>query len=319
MIANLRLVLDVEVKAGNLGNSSHSLPGLIRLLDQLPLDSRPAFVRGDCDWGTDNIMNELERKQYKYLFKMKRTKHVRTLIEQQHGKGKWTPFKKGWEAKEATLSLSSWELSRRVVLVRRQLSNTNDLVIEHENEGQLNLSFIDKAENIKAFEYSVLVTNLPDDLISIVQHYRDRADCENNFDELKNQWGWCGYTTKQVKSCRLIARIIALIYNWWTLYTRLLMPRSHLEAITSRPLLLHSVGRLTETGRQTKLSITNSHQLNDVVVNAYHKVTPFFKWLKGAAPQLDNSECWLAIINQIMSLLKVNSPIDEWMSIEHSP
>jgi len=25
-------------------------------------------------------------------------------------------------------------------------------------------------------------------VVTIVQHYRDRADCENNFDEIKNQW-----------------------------------------------------------------------------------------------------------------------------------
>jgi len=24
--------------------------------------------------------------------------------------------------------------------------------------------------------------------VAIFYHYRDRADCENNFDELKNQW-----------------------------------------------------------------------------------------------------------------------------------
>jgi hypothetical protein len=29
--------------------------------------------------------------------------------------------------------------------------------------------------------------------------YRDRADCENSFDELKNQWGWGGFTTRDLK------------------------------------------------------------------------------------------------------------------------
>jgi hypothetical protein len=27
--------------------------------------------------------------------------------------------------------------------------------------------------------------------------YRDRGDCENAFDELKNQWGWGGFTTHE--------------------------------------------------------------------------------------------------------------------------
>ena len=187
MIANLRLILDVEVKAGNQGSSSHSLRGLIQLHDTLPLTNRPSFIRGDCDWGTDNIMTELEQKDYRYLFKMKKTKQVKVLIAKYHGKGQWQSFKKGWEAKEATLTLSTWEIPRRVVLVRRQLTKAEDLVIEHHQQGQLSLSFIKGAENMKAFEYSVLVTNLDDDIISIVQHYRDRADYENNFDELKKR------------------------------------------------------------------------------------------------------------------------------------
>ena len=50
----------------------------------------------------------------------------------------------------------------------------------------IQLSLIEPAENMAAYEYSVLVTSLTDEVVSIVQHYRDRADCENNFDEIKN-------------------------------------------------------------------------------------------------------------------------------------
>ncbi|WP_256212241.1 hypothetical protein [Nitrosomonas communis] len=42
---------------------------------------------------------------------------------------------------------------------------------------------------------AVLVTNADYSLEAPSQLYRDRADCENSFDELKNQWGWGGYTT----------------------------------------------------------------------------------------------------------------------------
>ena len=66
-------------------------------------------------------------------------------------------------------------------------------------------------ENIKAYEYSVLVTSLDYDVVSLINHYRQRADCENNFDEIKNQWGWGGFTTKDMKRCRFISRMVALI------------------------------------------------------------------------------------------------------------
>ena len=58
---NLRLVLDVEVLPGNQGNAKHSLPELMELLARLPQQSQPRFVRGDCDWGTDRAMTELEQ------------------------------------------------------------------------------------------------------------------------------------------------------------------------------------------------------------------------------------------------------------------
>ena len=75
--------------------------------------------------------------------------------------------------------------------------------------------------------------------------YRDRASAENAFDELKNQWGWGGFTTRDLNRCQHMARLIALIYNWWSLNVRLADPDHHREAITSRPLLLHGNARQT--------------------------------------------------------------------------
>ena len=40
------------------------------------------------------------------------------------------------------------------------------------------------------YEYSVMITSLDHEMLSIAQLYRDRADAENNFDELKNHWVW---------------------------------------------------------------------------------------------------------------------------------
>ena len=122
----------------------------------------------------------------------------------------------------------------------------------------------------------MLVTDLDADLTSVFHHYRDRADCENNFDELKNQWGWGGYTTKDVKSCKLMSRLIALIYNWWNLYVRLALPDHHHEAITSRPLLLSSIGRLTQHRSQKTITITSLHGRKDKLIKAYKNLTGIF-------------------------------------------
>jgi len=60
MIASLRLILDVEVQAGNQSSSSYSAPGLWAILERIPRMNWLRFIRGDCDWGSNNIMTEAE-------------------------------------------------------------------------------------------------------------------------------------------------------------------------------------------------------------------------------------------------------------------
>jgi hypothetical protein len=139
-----------------------------------------------------------------------------------------------------------------VVLVRRRLQKNT--VIAPDTQKTL----LEPAENRAAYEYSVLVTSLESEVTRLVQHYRDRADCENSFDEIKNQWGWGGFVTQKIKPCRFIARIIAQIYNGWSLFVRLAEPDKHFEAIVSRPLLLHGVGKQTRHAAQKTLTITST-------------------------------------------------------------
>jgi len=307
LIANLRLVLDVEVQPGDQSHSSHSLPGLLNVLEKLPPSCRPQFIRGDCDWGNDNVMRQLEEKAYHYLFKLKKTAKVKELVGKHHCLGEWTRFKSGWEAKESEIMLSGWNKKRRVVLVRRRLPAKELLALEKKSEDlvQYEFEFMKGAEEIKQYEYSVLVTNLGADVTQLVQHYRDRADCENYFDEIKNQWGWGGFTTQQISSCRLMSRMIALIYNWWTLFVRLANPDSHMEAITSRPLLLSSVGRLTQSGRQKKIILTSSHGKTEKIRAASHRLDAFFSELKNYAPQLTSQACWTRILMKAMEKFKL--------------
>ena len=306
MMANLRLILEVEVQSGNQSNSCHSMPGLIELLQSLPLDGQPEFVRGDIAWGTDNAMTQLEDIFMHYLFKLKKTPKIQDLITKNHCEGNWTHINKNWEAKEDRVQLQGWQKSRRVVIVRRQLSNKEALAMGYELNGQQRLAFIEEAENMKLYEYSVLVTNLDYDVVSIFHQYRDRADCENNFDEIKNQWGWGGFTTQKLSSCQLISRIIALIYNWWNLFVRLAIPDKHHEAITSRPLLLSGIGKLTERNRQKKMRITSLHGDTKKLKLVYTRLTDFFKQLKVIAPQLSFQQCWSLILAKAMEKFNVN-------------
>ena len=59
----------------------------------------------------------------------------------------------------------------------------------------------------------MLVCDTPYQLEHMGQLYRDRADCENGFDEIKNQWGWGGYSTHDIERCALSARAVGRLTN----------------------------------------------------------------------------------------------------------
>ena len=137
-------------------------------------------------------------------------------------------------------SRQSEPVQRRVVVLRRAL--TGEIVMAGEDHGQQLLAFVEAdrktGKGITGYEYAVLVTNTDYEILTLGQLCRDRADAENAFDELKNQWGWGGFTTHDLHRCQLAARAVALIYNWWSLFVRLAHPQARREAITSRPWLM---------------------------------------------------------------------------------
>ncbi|MFT5084940.1 MAG: hypothetical protein ACI9Y1_002997 [Lentisphaeria bacterium] len=82
----------------------------------------------------------------------------------------------------------------------------------------------------------------------------------------------------------MIARITALIYNWWNIFARLAHSDKHMEAISSRFLVLSSVGRLTEHPRQKKMAFTHIHAKSDFLQDAFQCIQAFFNDLKVNAP-----------------------------------
>lgn len=304
-ISAVRLVLHAEVQSGKATAGTYSLPGLRSLLARLTPAQRPTLVRGDCGLGNENVMGELEELNQAHLFKLRQTPGAKRMIERQWARQDWQPVGQGWEAVEDQLKLQGWSKYRRVVVLRR--ATKGDLLVTAKKTrkkaavpGQQMLQFVDDNSPLTIWEYAVLVTNTDYDLAAIAQLYRDRADCENGFDELKNQWGWGGYTTHDLERCNLSARAVALIYNWWSWYVRLANPKARLEAITSRPLLLSAVGRLTHHAGQSRLLLTITHAASDQIKTMIANIRAGLQHILAAAPQLPKPARWKSLVTYIV-------------------
>jgi len=296
-MAATRLVLDVDVCPGDEHTSKHGAPSLWGLLDRLPRDLWPTLLRGDCGFGNEGIMREAETRGLAFLFKLRLTANVKRMIEKLASAREWVDAGQGFEAKESEVRLTGWSRQRRVIVLRRRLKDAVGLS-HRDEDGAPQLAFVEIGEATEVYEYSVLVTSLDEDTEAFGQLYRDRGDGENIFDEMKNQWGWGGFTTHDLARCRLAARLLALFYDWWNIFVRLADPSLHREAITSRPLFLSAIATRTRHARQTTIRVTSSHAKAKPAAKALAAVVAFLRGLTKNAEQLTRLQTWRAILSR---------------------
>jgi len=305
IVAQTRLILDVAVHPGNEHSSSHMLPELQRVLGELARSQWPSLLRGDCGFGTEDFMTWCESVGLVYLFKQKMTKNTRHLVDELDMQAGWIDAGHGWEGKESTLQLSTWKKPRRVVIIRRpdpgpRYPRAKDIAAAKQPKQEL----IDCClPHIVAagYEYQVLVTTLTEDISTIVQRYRDRADCENVFDEIKNHWGWGGFTSHTFEVTQAVALISALVYNWWSIFCRLADPSHHREAVTTRPTLLHGIVRQTTHGNQRALTITSTNGNKAAITTFFVHVGQWLSQLMTNAEQWTSTQRWEAMIKTIFA------------------
>ena len=306
-VGHLRLCLDVQVRPGNETAGSHGLGSLLDWFQRHPVSEWPEFVRGDIGYGTQKWMLELELLAMPYLFKLKQTRGVKELVSLSELQSEWESSLGTWKCCEAMLQLSGWTCSRRVVIYRRihHQKGSKSKVVKALNgpveaNELLELEFIE--EDAFTYEYAIYVTSLCEPATEIRGLYNPRGDNENCYDELKNQWGWCGFTLKDLPRSELMARFIALIYNWWSIYVKLVDEAIAREAITSRPLfLLHSAKVSTHQSIRTLVVFCAHAQAEEIQRKLEQAAGRLKEWARLTAEQLNMKSVWARIISHILT------------------
>ncbi len=298
-IGKTRVVLDGELLPGRQFQSKYTLPVLWNLLDSIPKENWPTLVRGDALFGNENVLSAMEERGLQYLFKVRKTPGVKQLINFcMTQSDNWVNADKGWEGIRGELLLKGWSKKRKVIILRRPLKKRRGRP-KKKPPLQLEFQFKDAIVEKIQYEYAVLVTSLEMEIMTIAQLYRDRGDAENIFDELKNQWGWAGYSTQDIFRSQIMTRITAIIYNWWSFFCMLADPDKRREAITSRPLLLYAIGRMTKHAGQTTITITPSHGKHEHARGMQAKIRAVVNWFKKHAQQLNFKERWHLMLSII--------------------
>jgi hypothetical protein len=309
-VANLRISLGVEVRPGKEHSASQGLPGLWELLRALPRERWPSFVRGDCGYGNEKIISEFEEQGLPYLLKLRHTTKVKALVRQVLSQsGRWQGVGDGWEAAEASLRLSGWSRSRRVVLVREAPAVAPVGAAARRRRDPYALPHAQGAgwEATQSAPWSgriaVLVSSLDAQAYptaSMPRLYRERADAENIYDELKNQWGWNGYTTQKLAPCRIMANLVALFYNWWNLYVRFFDEAHHREAITSRPALMQGVARQVQSGGQRTIKVSLLHEFSEAIAVLVGQTSKQLERMNHITERWSAQQRWTLLLTRLL-------------------
>lgn len=295
-LRTLRVALDVEVRSGKEHAAGYGLDNLWRLWDRLAPGQRAWLICGDAGFGNERVMSECEARSQNYLFRQRSTPGVEQLIHMLECQSGWQRVREDWEGCEGELQLNGWTRRRRAVVFRRPIkrqASPGEVPLLEQGGVQVQTGPL--------YEHVVLVTNLKENLLTLLQLYRQRADVENAYDELKNQWGWGGFTTRDLLRCQIAARTVAQVYNWWNLFVRCADPTRAREAITSRPLLLYSVGRIIKSGGQTILRLTSNHAEAAQAQALLTQLSLFLSGLNNTAEQLEPAERWRRIWRRILA------------------
>jgi len=278
VIGGTRLCLHMEWRKGNTVSSSGWIEAMEKVWRSPTAQHRIRLNRGDIGFGQESIMAWHEQssgKRPSYLFKLKLTANAKKAITAI----RWDD----WQGKsneglvqlaEIKLKLTGWSCERRVIVER---------TLKPLNAGPQGSFWRHCKEDFSAY-----VTNLTleeAEAFQVVQLYRQRADAENVFDELKNQWGFSGFCSQKASVSQSSARMLLLIYNLWSLFVRVLKNQGgHTEAIKSRYELLLIPAKMVLSGRRKIVKLAVGNKFASFLKQAYQRLE---QWLRQTAPQLN--------------------------------
>ena len=103
----------------------------------------------------------------------------------------WADAGHGWLGKETALRLSGGAANARLFCCAANwLATWRSPITDHTNPAQARLGFAEVGPDKAVWEYAALITSLDNQILTLGPWYRDRADCENVFDEIKMRSGW---------------------------------------------------------------------------------------------------------------------------------
>jgi len=249
-VADTQMVANVWLRPGNAHTANNAVAFWENTLTRLG-SKKCKLLRADSGFAETPFLEAVEREAIHYTIALRLNQPLQRALTSK-GRAWWPLDEAGGQGIELCAfdyQAPCWDKARRVVGVRQHLQT------RPRAKGK-QLSLFGDDEEIGAWRYSVIVTDLDLPALMIWRLYRGRADCENRIKELKYDFGSTGFNQKNFWATEAALGTIMMGFNLMSLLRKLLLKKQpHHTLKTLRYKLFGTAGYIVRSGRQRLLTL----------------------------------------------------------------
>jgi hypothetical protein len=239
--ANSSFLWDAELRRGDAGTWAGSVELLASCFLSVPSGIRELRVRADAGFGYHPVLETLEARPAQYAVVARMTAPLKRVL-----KGlRYERLNPRWEIAEFEHRASGWPRSRRCIVARR-------LIEETEPEPTL--------FTLERYLYRAWFTSLPLTPAGVWHFYDGRAGMETRIRELREDFALRKIPTRAFAANALYLEVVRLAYNLVTAFQRTCLPEAWQSLTLSklRHRLFWLPGELTRPQNRPTLRLANS-------------------------------------------------------------
>jgi len=209
VIAEVRLVAQLWLRAGNTHCGSNAMAFFLDLWENLPRHLRLRGVRADSGFCLPELLDLWERMRLPYVVVAQLSQPIQNLLK---GDLPWQPTEvPGTDVTELEYQSMHWPHRRRLVLIRHRVHEPEDT-----RAGKRLL-------DVPGYRFQTLVTSLPATThqpLAVWRYYNGRADCENVIKELREGFALPTLCLEKFWATEAALSLATLTYNLSVLFQR---------------------------------------------------------------------------------------------------
>ena len=253
--ANSSFLWDAELRSGNAGTWDGSVELLADCFLSLPSDLREVRVRADAGFGFDPVLDMLEQRPAQYAVVARMTPSLKRKLDGLS----YERMNPRWEIAECEHRPSGWPRSRRCIVARRPIEET-------EPEPTL--------FTLARYLYRAWITNLPLTPAGVWHFYDGRAGMEPRIRELREDFALRKIPTRAFAANAIYLEVVRLAYNLVTAFQRTCLEEDwrNLTMSKLRHKLFWLPGELTRPQNRPTLRLPDMPKIQDLAERILHQV-----------------------------------------------